>query len=107
MRLEVYCRRFGRNEIYQIERTPNGWRFKHMATEGDCDKSGRPHLFKDLEHDYINYPEDLGGYMECLWDKAQAQSMNDDQIQEQLDILGSWIQQVEKLSPKGIWSDYK
>lgn len=38
MRLEVYCRRFGRNEIYQIERTPNGWRFKHMATEGDCTK---------------------------------------------------------------------
>jgi hypothetical protein len=78
-----------------------------MATVGDCDKSGRPHLFKDLEHDSINYPEGLGGYMEWLWDKAQAQSMNDNQIQQQFDILGSWIQEVERLSPKGIWSNYK
>jgi hypothetical protein len=107
MKLEVYTRRFGRNDSYAVEHTKNGWQISNISIGGVCDKQGKPYLFENLEHDSINYPEALGEYMEYLWEKAKEQSMNDEQIQTELNSIGAWIQATEKASPGGVFSEYK
>jgi len=107
MHIEVYSRRWGHNDRYNVNRTQTGWDVSFHMIGGSCDKQGNPFLFDNLEHDTINYPEALGGYMEWLWDQAQDQNMNDDQIQEALDQLGAFIQQTEKASPAGIFAQFK
>ena len=104
MKLEVDSRRQGHNDLYKIRRTANGWHVKHSRIEGDCDKTGKPYLFNNLAQDYINYPHDLGGYMEWLWDKSA--DMSKEEIQEQLDQIGKWIRETEGASPAGIFSEY-
>ena len=105
MKLEVYSRRFGHADRYKISKTDEGWHVRHISPGGDCDKTGAPHLFKSLEHDSINYPQDLGGYMEWLWYKSA--DMSEEEIQNQLDQIGEWIEITEKASPGGIFSEYK
>jgi hypothetical protein len=109
MKLEVFSHRWGRIDTYTIERTATGWKVFGLIrmTEGDCDKTGAPSLFENLDHDSINYPKDLGGYMEWLWQQAEDRKMSEAEIQENLDMLGKWIQTVEKSSPRGgIWESY-
>lgn len=107
MYLEVYSRRWGHPDKYHVDRTATGWRIDHLSITGDCDKEGKPYLFENLDHDSIDYPAGLGGYLAFLWDQAEAQKMTDAQIQERLEELGQWIQTVEQHAPQGIWSDYK
>ena len=107
MYLEIYSRRWGRNEKYKVEKTATGWDISHMRIEGPCDKTGAPALYKNFDQDSINYPEELPGYMEWLWTQAHDQSLSNDQIQVELDRLGEWIQITEKASPKGIFDVFK
>ena len=107
MNLVVYSRRQGHNDTYRIAKTPSGWEVHHIAIGGACDKQGQPYLFENLDHDSINYPADLGGYMEFLWNEADAKGWSDADIQPYLDIIGTWIQQVEKSSPGGLWDSFK
>lgn len=107
MELKVFTRRWGHDDVYRVERTATGWHIDHIAIGGDCDKTGAPYLFENLDHDSVNYPEDLGQYMEFLWNKAEELGMSDEQIQEQLDDLGRWISESERGSPGGIFKEYK
>ncbi len=107
MDLQVFSKRRGHNDTYRIRRTGTGWNIAFIAIGGDCDKSGKPYLFANLEQDDINYPHDLGGYMEYLWDKAEEEGMSDDQIQEHLNELSEWLIVVQNSSPEGLWSNYK
>jgi|SRR5665647_716553 len=110
LELKVYCRHLNGNDFYQVEKTDNGWRIGHLTTQlnnSDCDKQGVPDLFKELNHDSINYPEELGKYMEFLWDQATEENMPEKKIQEHLNELGEWISTVEKSTPRGdFWSKY-
>lgn len=108
MILKVYSRRWGHDDTYDIEKTSTGWCIGFGA-EGtaDCDKKGNPQLFKCLDHDSVNYPEELGGYLEWLWDESTDKGMDNVEIQEQLNLLGNWISETERNSPKGIWKGYK
>jgi hypothetical protein len=107
----VYSRRWGHNDNYSIEKTDTGWKVKHLRTnadDGNCDKQGNPYLFNELNQDSINYPADLGEYMEYLWDEATNKNMNDDEIQEHLNVISEWIQIVEKSSPSSeFWTSFK
>jgi len=105
MYIEIYSRRWGHNERYTVNRTQTGWDVSHVAIGGSCDKRGVPYLFDNLNHDSINYPESLGEYMEWLWD--QSQNMTPALIQPVLDQIGIWIQETEKASPDGIFSQFK
>jgi hypothetical protein len=108
--LKVYCRRDQRYQNYRIEKIENGWDIKFIQTRSNtsvCDKTGSPNLYKQLNQDSINYPEDLGNYMMYLWDQATEEDMTDAEIQEHFDGLGTWISTVEKASPKGtFWEGY-
>ncbi|WP_152558052.1 hypothetical protein [Methanosarcina soligelidi] len=108
--LKVYSRRDHRYMYYRIEKIENGWDIKYLQTRFDtsvCDKTGAPNLYKQLNQDSINYPKDLGNYMEYLWDQATEEDMTDTEIQDHLNELGAWISTVEKESPKGtLWEGY-
>lgn len=104
-KITVFSHRWGHSEDYGFDRIATGWHLTFLTDSGDCDKTGAPYLFKNLDHDSINYPKDLGGYLEWLWNKADEQSMSDADIQQHLDEIGNWIQQVEMASPVGgVWS---
>ena len=107
MELEICSRRWGHNDTYIVNKTSTGWWIHHITRGGDCDKRGHPHLFEIFDNDGVNYPESFGGYMEWLWEQSEERNMSDDEIQENLAILGRWIQQVEKSSPRGLWQNYK
>ncbi len=107
MELRVFTGRWGHDDVYFVERTADGWYIDHIVIGGNCDKTGAPYLFKNLDQDSVIYREDLRSYMEFLWNKAEELDMTEDQIQEQLDIIGQWISQSEKVSLGGIFKECK
>ncbi len=105
MELKIYSNRWGKIDRYQITKTNKGWHIRHIAINGECDKSGAPYLFDNLEQDDINYPADLGGYMEFLWDYSKDK--DDVWIQKRLNELSKWIIKVEHSTPKSkFWDMY-
>ncbi len=103
----VYSRRWGHEDPYQIKRTVDGWFIKHISIDGPCDKTGKPFLFENLRHDYIQYPNGLGGYLEWLWGQAETKGLTHDEVQKGLNDLASWVSKTEKSSPKGdVWEGY-
>ena len=98
----VFSRRWGREDTYHLQRTNTGWYFRFMESQGPCDKSGRPLLFYNLNHDSIEYPETLGERLEWLWDKAHDEGLSHEQVQEALNQLSQWLRQVEEASPRDL-----
>jgi len=88
---QVYCRRSGHDNIYRLTRTNTGWTVKwehppEVKVARDGRVGGRPGtgLFSLLDHDLINYPEDLPGYLEWLWTRAAEDGLPHDAVQEAL-----------------------
>lgn len=65
-----------------------------------------PSLFKTLDNS-VNYPKDLGEYLEWLWYQATEQRLKEEEIQDVLNILTEWVSLCEKNSPGGIWKTFK
>lgn len=99
MELNVFTRRWGHFERYNVNKTSTGWEISHNSIGGECDKEGKPYLFDILNQDVVNYPSNLGNYMELLWDLAEDSHAPDDKVQEHLNALGEWITTVEKSTP--------
>ena len=106
-KLVVFSRRWGHEDTYIVKRIDNGWYIEFGGRKGNCDKAGAPYLFDILRNDSINHPSDLGGYMEFLWDQAEEQHLSVEEVQNYLNDLGKWIQEVEKSTPlKPLWRIY-
>ena len=105
--LRFYCRRRGHSDTYRLRITDTGWWVGHIAIRGHCNSRGEPYLFENLDHDTVNYPHDLGGYMDFLWRQVKHQKLNRQQIQAKLNILGRWMTKVETATPKGIWEAHE
>ena len=104
---EVYSRRWGGIDVYKVVRIKTGWEFTNMSDGGKCAKTGRKHLYELLDHDSINYPEELPGYLEYLWEQANTQGLTKEQVQESLNQLAEWVNLCERNSPEGIFNGYK
>jgi hypothetical protein len=103
----VYSNRWGHDDDYKVKRTNGGWEIGHIAISGPCDKGGKPSLFENLRHDSINYPEGLEGWMEWLWNQAEANGLTAEQVQAALQELADWVSQTEKSAPSGgVWEGY-
>jgi len=105
--MKIYSRRWGHDDIYKIKKTSTGWNISHPPMDGDCDKLAQPKLYEILDHDSINYPEELPGYMEWLWNVAAEDGLSIDEVQSALNELSDWINICEKNSPRGIFGGYK
>lgn len=110
--VEIFSRRWGHTDSYRFERTPTGWQIGHM-TETSTDKDGRSNgadgtgLYRMLDHDSINYPEELPGYLEYLWEQAAERGLGHDDVHGALKQLADWINLLERASPGGIFRGYK
>ena len=106
-RLQVYSRRWGHKDDYNLERKQYGWYINFINKSGECDKSGNPILYEILENDCINYPKNLGGYLEFLWNQANKCGLSHDEVQEYLNQIGEWISSCEINTPDGMFRGYK
>lgn len=106
-RFTVYSRRWKHTDDYILVRTSSGWRVNCNMYGGDCDKKGAPSLYESLEHDSINYPEDLGGYFEYLWEQASEEGLSKVDVQTAFDSISRWVRLCEENSPAGIFTAYK
>lgn len=103
----VYSRRWGHEDTYSIRRTAEGWNILPISRGGPCDKSGQPFLFEKLHQDFIQYPHDLDGRLEWLWEQAASRGLSKDEVQTALNDLANWVSSTEKNSPSGgLWEDY-
>ena len=103
---KVYSIRWGHSDNYTLKRTVTGWRLTFLTElDRDCDKTGAPHLFRSLEHDYIEYPSGLGDYLEYIWEQAANHGLSAEDVQARLNEVSEWVQMVEAKSPHGgFWS---
>ena len=94
---EVYTRRWGHTDRYQIQRTIDGWKCSYIAIGGKCDKNGEGGLFNNLNHDAVFFPEEGVKYaMEELWEDADEGRIDLKELQRRLQQVADWISHVEK-----------
>lgn len=97
MTFSVYTRRWGHSDVYQIERTIDGWEVHHIAINGKCAKDGDGALMINLHHDSIFFPEDGVKYaLSNLWDDAEDGNLTPEELQKKLQQIADWISSVEK-----------
>lgn len=105
-KFSVFSQRWEREEIYTLRIMHYGWRISFGAIEGDCEPDGSPLLEKNLRHDRIRFPAQLGDGIEKLY--GQRRALNDQEFQAELQRLADWVSMTEKHSPKdgafeGFW----
>lgn len=108
----IYSRRWGHIDSYKVTRTSSGWTFHHMqdvAAGRDARVGGKSGtgLFELLDHDSINYPEELPGYFEWLWEQAADRGLDAGEVQSALTDLADWVSLCEKNSPQGVFESFK
>jgi len=86
-------------DVYKIRRIKTGWHIKHIAINGECDKSGEPYLFENLRQDHISYPINLPIIMELLWDAVENEILEHNDLQIQLNNISNWINECEMNRP--------
>ena len=106
--MPLFTWRWGHPDNYLLTRTSTGWAVTFFDVSGPCDKGGRPLLYESLKHDGVDYPSDLPGWLEHLWDEAKEKRLSKRQVQASLTKLAKWVSGVEYLKPRGPrWSSYK
>lgn len=94
---EVYTRRWGHTDRYQMRRTIDGWECSHIAIGGKCKKDGEGSLLQNLHHDLVFYPEEAVRYaMEELWEAADEGEIDLEELQRRLQQVADWVSHVEK-----------
>jgi len=107
-RFSIYVRRWQRYDTYRVIRTDSGWHISYLGIGGDCDRSGWPYLYQNLEQDNVDYPKDLPGYIAYLWDQANKRGASAEQIQGGWDKLAEWVTVCEENAPAtGVLKGYK
>ena len=75
----------------------NGWYCKYIAIRGECKKNGEGGLFMNLDHDSVFYPKEGVAYaMEKLWEDADDEVIDFDELAKRIQQIADWISAVEK-----------
>jgi hypothetical protein len=99
----VFSRRWGHTDTYSINRISTGW----VIESTPCNQSFEPGLFDILNHDSINFPEELPRYYNYLWERASEDGLSHAEVQEAVTQLANWVTLCEQNSPVGIFKGYK
>lgn len=95
---KVNSPRWGHPDTYRLRILDEGWRVDFISICGDCDAQGEPYLYRNLEHDSIDYPASLKREMESLFLQAKEGSLTNEEIQDRLDRLGQWVSEVDAVT---------
>lgn len=105
--VEIFTRRWGRPDGYVFRRLNTGWDVSNGFRGGPSDKRGVPGLYNSLDADSVNYPEELPGYLEWLWNRAERDGLSHEEVQVSLTSLAEWISSCERHSPRGVFAGFK
>ncbi len=96
-KFKIYTVRWGHYDTYTINRTINGWYLSGLpAGTGICDKDGVGAITNALEHDQVCYPvEGVKDAFRTLWDDADKNNINIEELQNRLDDISKWIKEIE------------
>lgn len=105
-KVRIYTNRWGRYDSYRFKRTDSGWIITGGAafnqSENLSDKSGKPSLYKALDHDTVCYPQQTGDVLCVIWEEGKN-GASKEELQMHLDDLGEWISSCEKSRPEISW----
>lgn len=110
--MKIYGRRWQHRDTFHVTRTADGWAFRYMGVKKqggrDARVGGAPGtgLCELLDRETINYPEELPGYFEYLWESG-ADGLDQAGVQAALADLAEWISECEARSPRGVFTDFK
>ena len=110
--LSIYNIRLNSYLIICIKKEKLGWFLciddsKGTVKEFNCNKSCSPELYEILDIYGINYPNDLKGYFEWLWNASTLYNWGVDQVREEFFELNKWINVCNDLSPKTKLREYR
>jgi len=98
-KFNIFTRRWGHYDSYIFIRTKTGWNITGgIVKKQECDKNGKPGLFKALRNDSINYPNMLAYYLGAIWNSA-SNGADKDSVQRALSKLAEWVSYCEQTSP--------
>lgn len=89
-----FCPRVNHDDTYRLNIHEEGWHVDHISIGGKCDKRADPYLYRNLDHDHVQYPSGLGFEMELLFEHARDKTLPDEEIQRRLDELARWVERV-------------
>ncbi|WP_096668032.1 hypothetical protein [Polaromonas sp. AET17H-212] len=99
MTFRVYTNRWKNETTYRISKTATGWHLRANAIYGDCDKECHPFLYGNFDQDNMNYPSNIGAFMEHLWGLIDKGEIDAAEAQEKLQELADWVSACEKAEP--------
>ena len=98
--LRVYSRLWGRDAVFQIQRTAAGWYVPTpFYTGGLCDQTCSPHLYTLLRHAGIRYPGNIGRWFSWLWAQAKEKGLSYDAVQQGINDIAKWIDDTDRIVP--------
>lgn len=98
----IYTRRWGHYDNYQLTRNEKGWHVSHLSYNAQGDKSAEDILKLVLGHDSVSFPVNIDSYMYSIWQRAQDEGLDHDQVQGLLNELANWISQTELSAPRNM-----
>ncbi|MEC2046664.1 MULTISPECIES: hypothetical protein [Bacillus subtilis group] len=99
---KVYTRRWGHYDTYTLTRNEKGW---HVSFGPHNDQGGRnaePILSYILRHDSVAYPHNISFLLEEIWERAQEEGLEKEDVQSLLNDVAEWISNTEKKFPNHI-----
>ena len=97
--LRVHSRSSRKDILITIERIDSGWHVSYGKISGDCDVFGNDTLIECFDAEGINYPANIGDYLQVLHETTQNTKEFNVDLHEKLKILGAWISKTEISTP--------
>lgn len=100
--LPIYTRRWDHNDIYTVKRNADGWYISFFGIQGQCDTSGDPYLYKNLDQDLVSYSKkNISSLMRSIWARAEEGAL-EEEVQRYLNQVAEYIRICEQSYPKEI-----
>lgn len=100
-KLKYWTRRWKADTTLKVRKTETGWHISHTAIFGDTDILGAPILERNLEQDYVRFPQDVGAFLGFVWEQLDEGEIDSERAQDMIQEIGEWITACEHSQP--VW----
>ncbi|MCY3411837.1 MAG: hypothetical protein INQ03_09410 [Candidatus Heimdallarchaeota archaeon] len=99
-RFEYFTDRWKHDDWFDVTRTQNGWKFKHLREYFlPIDGTDTTSFYEMFEQDSVSVPRNLHFKFYELWDLCIDEGYTQKHVQKKLDDIGTWISQSELYEP--------
>lgn len=103
----VYTNRWGHEDMYKVKRVYDGWYVSHLSINGHStpdalyeDDTPGGAFVANFQQDYVDYPKSFHYILGRLWEIADENDMEIQELQEKLSDVALLVSQVEKTVKK-------